>query len=248
MRIIQTVKQLKEWQLTQQDSGKTWALLPFLNGLPRESNALLHGARIRCDLVLTVLDGNSENNRTALNSLSDSDCDAVLLLDAELNRPCGDGLSLQFAEPYPELVRTPHYQRLGLQLLRLFSLLRPQMAIFSLQDLPQYWLANRINEECFLPVNITAAAPVPTPTNDAQEQLLHTVLQRCAQAISAGQDVVGALQRGRQILESRGYSIRYFDCYDIFTLIHTTKAGADAILWAQLDNNIQSSHSVRLGT
>ena len=58
MRIIQTVKQLKEWQLTQQDSGKTWALLPFLNGLPRESNALLHGARIRCDLVLTVLDGN----------------------------------------------------------------------------------------------------------------------------------------------------------------------------------------------
>ena len=88
MRIIQTVKQLNEWQLTQQDSGKTWALLPFLNGLPRESNALLHGARIRCDLVLTVLDGNSENNRTALNSLSESDCDAVLLLDAELNRPC----------------------------------------------------------------------------------------------------------------------------------------------------------------
>ena len=223
MRIIQTVKQLKEWQLTQQDSGKTWALLPFLNGLPCESNALLHGARIRCDLVLTVLDGNSENNRTALNSLSDSDCDAVLLLDAELNRPCGDGLSLQFAEPYPELVRTPHYQRLGLQLLRLFSLLRPQMAIFSLHDLPQYWLANRINEECFLPVNITAAAPIPTPTNDAQEQLLHTVLQR-------------------------GYSIRYFGCYDISTLIHTVKAEADAILWAQFDNNIQSSHSVRLGT
>ena len=40
MRIIQTVKQLNEWQLTQQDSGKTWALLPFLNGLPRESNTL----------------------------------------------------------------------------------------------------------------------------------------------------------------------------------------------------------------
>lgn len=145
------------------------------------------------------------------------------------------------------MVRTPHYQRLGLQLLRLFSLLRPQMAIFSLHDLPQYWLANRINEECFLPVNITAAALAPTPTNDAQEQLLHTVLQRCAQAISAGQDVVGALQRGRQILESRGYSIRYFDCYDISTLIHTARAEADVILWAQFDNNIQSSHSVRFG-
>ena len=73
------------------------------------------------------------------------------------------------------------------------------------------------------------------------------MLQRCAQAISAGQDVAGTLQRGRQILESRGYSIRYFDCYDISTLIHTARAEADAILWAQLDNNIQSSYSVRFG-
>ncbi|WP_298643058.1 hypothetical protein [uncultured Cardiobacterium sp.] len=78
MRIINTVKHLKEWQLTRQDSGKTWALLPFLNGLPRESGALLHETLTRCDTVLAVLDGDGESNRPALAMLDDEGCDTAL--------------------------------------------------------------------------------------------------------------------------------------------------------------------------
>ena len=78
MRIINTVKHLKEWQLTRQDSGKTWALLPFLNGLPRESGALLREARTRCDTALAVPDDDGESNRPALAMLDDEGCDTAL--------------------------------------------------------------------------------------------------------------------------------------------------------------------------
>lgn len=244
MRIIRTVKHLKEWQLTQQESGKTWALLPFLSGLPRESNALLHGARTRCDTVLAVLDSDNNAHCLALALLDEKDCDAVLLLGEELNYPCGGGLSLHYDASFPALVRTTYYQHLGLQLLRLFSLLRPQIALFSLHDLPQYWLAKRINGECFLPTDITATLPEPEQTGN--DNLLYTVLQRCVQAILTGHDLQRILQRGKSLLINQGNTIRYFGCYNIHTLIHTEQTGPDTVLWAQLDNNTQSSYSVRL--
>ncbi|MDO4642839.1 MAG: hypothetical protein Q4A74_03255 [Cardiobacteriaceae bacterium] len=243
MRLINTLKQLKDWKLTQQENKKTWALLPFIDVIPEESQILLKGAHACCDIALVALEGDSTKNHNRFIELEAQGCDAVLLLGNELNVQQVTGLNLHFSPPYPSLLQQSCYQSLGLKLLRLFSLLQPQMAVLSLHDLPRYWITNKLCEEFFIVVEIIAAAPIP---EDSDQNILYSVLRRCAQAIHVGHDIDLTLHKGREILRKWQCKPRYFDCYNINTFTPTHQIGSESLLWALPQEQNSSGYAVRV--
>jgi pantoate--beta-alanine ligase len=221
--LLNTVAQVRGWERRTHSHGKTIGLVPTMGALHEGHLALVRRARQLADAVaLSIF-----VNPTQFGPGEDLE-KYPRALEADLAKSEAEGVAMVFAptgvEMYPEGFRTwvevsglsqviegaarpGHFRGVATVVLKLFNIVRPDVAVFGWKDAQQFIILRRMVKDLDLPIRMEPVETVREPDGLAlssrnaylspDERRAAPVIQRALQAGLA--KVVGGARRADQV-------------------------------------------------
>lgn len=243
MKIIRTVKELREWR----ESQGTVGFVPTMGAFHEGHLSLMRAAKNECGICVTSLFVNP-TQFAPTEDLSRYPRDEAK--DAELAE--GAGVDVLFcpstAEVYPEsftqvivsgvtdkwegAARPGHFAGVALVVLKLFNMVQPSRAYFGLKDLQQCAVIRRMSTDLNLPLEIKYLETARTEgglalssrnryLSEESLALAHEFPKSLNQAISeikAGLNQIEALEKAKKHLIDVGMAVDYLAVVDPITM------------------------------
>lgn len=248
---MQTVRELASLLAvvaTWRAAGQTVALVPTMGALHAGHLALVAIARSRADRVVASifvnpkqfganedLDRYPRREAADAKALTDAGCDLLWLPPAEVMYPAGFATNVTVAgvsEPLDGAARPGHFDGVATVVAKLFSQVRPDVAVFGEKDFQQLSVIRRLNADLDFGIEIVGA---PTQRDDdglalssrnaylstedrAAAVALPRALGEAAEAIAAGVGPADVLDKARMRLAAAGFAVDYVELVDAETL------------------------------
>ncbi|HSH26748.1 MAG TPA: pantoate--beta-alanine ligase [Wenzhouxiangella sp.] len=242
--------------------GKLIALVPTMGNLHAGHLSLVEHARARCDVVVASIFVNPTQfgpgedfeayPRTLdddLDALASVGCDHVWAPAVETMYPLDEPFMLRVPGALGNRLcgrsRPGHFDGVASVVLRLFSQVGPDLAVFGEKDFQQLLILRQMARDFSLPVEL-AGAPTVRETDglamssrngylDERERAvapeLHRVLTETARALAAGKDFSALKKRALAALEAAGFRPDYLEWHSAEDLGEPTP-GAPSRLFA----------------
>ncbi len=176
MRVIKSLKSLREWQLNHLEAEQPWAMVPTMGNLHAGHESLMRKAKTHCATVIATIYVNptqfgdnedfADYPRTPeqdIECLERLGVNAVLMPTEEMIYPFGQEQMIGFDLPasYTQILcgkrRPTHFQGVVAVVSRLFNLVQPKYAIFGDKDFQQQWIIRRMVADLHFSINIIGA-------------------------------------------------------------------------------------------
>ena len=252
MQIHRGISSLNDHLATAHRQGISIALVPTMGNLHRGHMALVQAARNAADITVVSIfvnplqfgpdedfDRYPRTEEQDRQLLSEAGVDHLFLPPVELLYP--QGLEQQVRVCLPEQLsgilcgarRPGHFDGVVTVVLKLFNLVRPQLAVFGRKDYQQWLLIRRMAEDLNVPVEILAVDTVREADglacssrnsylSTAERALAPTLYQTlCSslQQLRDGADDFPAIARlGSETLQAAGLIPQYYECRDADSL------------------------------
>lgn len=236
MQIIRAGDGLERALATTRGGGATLALVPTMGALHSGHLALVERARTLADKVAATifvnpLQFNDQNDlaryprqeEADLRKLEAAGCDLVWLPTPELLYPAGFATTISVAgvsERWEGEHRPGHFDGVATVVAKLFTSVRPDVAVFGEKDWQQLAVIRRMTTDLGLGVAIgghpTIREPdglamssrnaLLAPEDRARAVALPRALSAAAERIGSGEDVASALEEARAMLRAAKFS------------------------------------------
>jgi pantoate--beta-alanine ligase len=152
----------------------------------------------------------------------------------------------EVTEEFEGAKRPGHFDGVATVVCKLFQIFRPSAAVFGLKDLQQCAVIERMTQDLNIPVQLCFEPTVRendglakssrnaylTAAQRNSAPVLYRELNRCAEAISQGNNVASALEQARVQLTDAGFSIDYFELIDRISFRRTENLNKDSAIIA----------------
>jgi pantoate--beta-alanine ligase len=216
MIVAETIAEIRAWESGVHAAGRTVALVPTMGAFTGAHLALIRRARDLADEVVVSIFVNPTQFEEA------ADLEAYpRSLEADIAQCEDEGAAMVFAPSaaamYPDGDRTfvevsglsdvvegaarpGHFRGVATVVLKLFSIVQPEVAVFGWKDAQQFLILRRMVEDLHLPIRLEAIETVREPDGLAMSSrnrhlsegervaapALHSALQAGLQSIIAG--------------------------------------------------------------
>lgn len=263
LKIIHTPAELKAWR-DSLPAGETVGFVPTMGALHTGHLALVQQSRARCARTVVSIFvnplqfGPSEDFSRYPRTLAD---DCYLLAGAAVDvvfAPAVEDFYAPDASTYvvEESVSQPlcgefrpgHFRGVATVVLKLFNLVRPDLAFFGQKDAQQCAVIERMVRDLHVPVEIVRGETVREADGlalssrnrylSAEERerapLIYKSLQAAAQALASGERSAPRLEEiGRGMLAAEPeFKIQYWEARHPCTLARIEEVGAEGVLFA----------------
>ena len=254
-KIITSTAEIQEWRRKVSGSngrvnGPTLGFVPTMGALHRGHGMLLRAIRPRCDIsVLSIfvnptqfaphedLDRYPRSFESDLAMATAEGVDVVFAPTAQDLYPQGFSTFVeetQLSRPFCGRFRPGHFRGVTTIVLKLFNLLRPDLALFGLKDAQQFFVLKQMVQDLNLDVEIEGVETVReldglalssrnvylSSQDRERAPLLYKTLQQIkadvrdsdlgAKSISAV--LAESLKTGEKTLIQNGFSVQYLEC------------------------------------
>jgi pantoate--beta-alanine ligase len=176
MKIIKTIRQMRQWADGQRRRGKTIGFVPTMGALHEGHGSLMRAARRRCDSVVVSLFVNPTQfgpNEDFNSYPRDPKGDAALcrrekvkilfMPAAEAVYPEGQDTKIlagRIGEVLEGAVRPGHFSGVATVVAKLFQIVQPDIAFFGQKDYQQTAVIKRMTRDLNFPVKIVVSPTV----------------------------------------------------------------------------------------
>ncbi len=245
IEILRSRLELRHWRAQLDASNKTVGFVPTMGALHRGHAQLLTTVRPRCDVsVLSIF-----VNPTQFGPNEDlAKYPRTFEADLELARAHGvdavfapgpdemymPGFSTyveesQLTQPLCGRFRPGHFRGVTTVVLKLFNLVRPNLALFGLKDAQQFFVLQKMARDLDLDVLVEGVPTVReadglalssrnaylSPEHRKLAPRLYEVLASTVAALRAGKPLGTALEAARGELRALGFDVQYLDCVEL---------------------------------
>ncbi len=216
MIVAETIAEARAWERGAHAAGRTVALVPTMGALHGAHRALIRRARdLAADVAVSIFvnptqfdeDEDFESYPRSLETdvaqCEDEDVAMVFAPSAATMSPDGDRTFVEvsgLSDVVEGAVRPGHFRGVTTVVLKLFSIVRPDVAVFGWKDAQQFLILRRMVEDLHLPIRLEAIETVREPDGLAMSSrnrllnederaaapALHSALQAGLQGIIAG--------------------------------------------------------------
>ena len=265
MKILETATDMQARSAAWQRAGERIGLVPTMGNLHAGHLSLVEQARARTDRVVVSIfvnplqfGPNEDFERYPRTFEADVEKLAALGVDAVFH-PAVEVMYPRWPQPTvvradPDLAarwegtaRPGHFDGVATVVLKLFHLVRPDLAVFGQKDFQQWRILSRMVEDLNVPVEMVRA-PIAREADglamssrnqylDERQRAiapaLYATLRRTAEALLAGTPVADALEAGATGLREAGFdAVDYLALCDAETLAPLDAVCPDAVLLA----------------
>lgn len=254
MNVVLTPSEMRDLSRRWLQAGETVALVPTMGALHEGHLALVRAAGREASRVVVSIFVNPAQFGPAedfgryprdlegdLRALSGLKVDAVWVPSAALMYPPGFQTTVDLAHLPKHLCglsRTNHFGGVALVVSKLFSVVRPDVAVFGLKDYQQVRVIERMTADLDLGVRIARHPTLReadglalssrnrylSPGDRAKAPMLYATLRAIAEAVSAGSaDPAALVADGCARLEAAGFAVEYLNVCDPDTLDDVTR-------------------------
>lgn len=240
--LIDTHSVLRKTLAGERAESKRIALVPTMGNLHAGHLSLVEHARARCDVTVASIFVNPTQfgpgedfeayPRTLdddLDALASAGCDHVWAPGVETMYPLDEPFMLRVPEALGDRLcgrsRPGHFDGVATVVLRLFSQVQPDVAVFGEKDFQQLLILRQMARDFSLPVELEGA-PIVRETDglamssrnvylDEKQRAaapeLHRVLAETARALAAGEVFAPLKKRALDALEAAGFRPDYLE-------------------------------------
>jgi pantoate--beta-alanine ligase len=259
---VQTIRELSELRAWRADVPGTVALVPTMGALHAGHMALVAEARMRADAVIASIFVNPTQfgpNEDLANYPRREAADAAMLKDAGVAVLWAPDVTTMYPDGFATTVhvaglgdglcgesRPGHFDGVSTVVAKLFTQVRPDIAVFGEKDWQQLAVVRRMVADLDLGVEVIG---LPTQRDadglalssrniylTQEERLAARMLPRAlgeaSAAISGGSDAGDVLARGVAALEKAGFSVDYFELVD--EMLRSSPAGTRLVAAARI--------------
>jgi pantoate--beta-alanine ligase len=247
-RVITTLPEILEWRRSVE--GAKIGFVPTMGALHLGHGTLLEELRTRCEIsVLSIfvnpiqfaphedLDRYPKSFESDLQIATATGVDIVFAPSAQQLYPKGfttfveeTHLSLPFCGPF----RPGHFRGVTTIVLKLFNLIRPQLALFGLKDAQQFFVLKQMVQDLNLDIEVAGIETVREPdglalssrniylSSEDRERapLLYKCLRQIKDTALSGdlgtqsylETMIQSLETAKKILSQDGFIVQYLDC------------------------------------
>lgn len=247
IKVLRSIAEVQKWRKAL-PSAATVGFVPTMGALHTGHAELLRHLRPRCDVSVlsifvnpTQFGPNEDLAKYPRTFESDLDLakrhgvDVVFAPTSEVIYPSGYSTYVEETEltkPLCGKFRPGHFRGVTTVVLKLFNLVRPDLALFGLKDAQQFFVLHKMARDLNLAVSVEGVQTVREIDGlalssrnvylSAEERktapALYAVLQSTATAIAQGADRADVLGRATGELESAGFKMQYLECLELPTL------------------------------
>jgi pantoate--beta-alanine ligase len=241
---VQTIREISELRAWRASFDGTVALVPTMGALHAGHMALIAEARVRANIVVASIFVNPTQfgpNEDLAKYPRREAADAAMLKDAGVAVLWAPDVATMYPDGFATTVhvgglgdgmcgasRPGHFDGVATVVAKLFTQIRPDIAVFGEKDWQQLAIVRRMTADLDLGVDVVG---LPTQRDadglalssrniylTAEERLAARMLPRAlgeaSTAISGGSDAGDVLARGRAALEKAGFNVDYFELVD----------------------------------
>jgi pantoate--beta-alanine ligase len=214
MKIIKSIRQLREWADQQQRRGKTIGFVPTMGALHEGHRSLMRAARKRCDAVVVSLfvnpaqfGPNEDFNRYPRDPKGDAalcrreKADIFFMPTAEAIYPEGHDTKVlvgRIGEVLEGALRPGHFSGVATVVAKLFQIVQPDVAFFGQKDYQQTVVIKQVARDLNFPVKIVVCPTVREPDGLAMSSRNRYL---SAEERDASRVLFKALQKGRERIQ-----------------------------------------------
>ena len=241
-RVVDTLADLREAIGRLRDADRRIGFVPTMGNLHRGHLSLVEEAGRRCEATVASIFVNPTQfgpgedfesyPRTFepdLEALASVGCDLVWVPPVEVMYPLDDPFMVRVPEALSDRLcgrsRPGHFDGVATVVLRLFSQVQPDVAVFGEKDFQQLLILRRMARDFSLPVELVGAPIVREEDGLAMSSrnaylderqravapTLHEVLAETADGLAAGEDFAPLKQQAERKLESAGFRPDYLE-------------------------------------
>lgn len=259
--ILHTAEELREWREARRNRDVAVGFVPTMGALHAGHRSLMEIARRECARVVasifvnpTQFGPNEDFSRYPRTFAADeaicmaAGVDAIFLPTAEMMYPEGFATFVEVggvSELWEGAARPGHFRGVTTVVLKLFELVRPEIAYFGLKDYQQQLLIRRMVMDLNIPIQIRSCAIVREADGLAmssrnrylnEEERSRAVsisqaLKMAREELTGGTESLEAVRRGMKAkIEGAGLQIEYAAICDPLTLVELERREREMVL------------------
>ncbi|MEE4303278.1 MAG: pantoate--beta-alanine ligase [Wenzhouxiangella sp.] len=241
-RVVDSLEQLREAVGRLREGSRRIGFVPTMGNLHRGHLSLVEEAGRRCEAVTASVFVNPtqfgpgedfeaypRTFEADLEALASVGCDLVWAPPVETMYPLDDPFMVRVPEALADRLcgrsRPGHFDGVATVVLRLFSQVQPDVAVFGEKDFQQLLILRRMARDFSLPVEL-AGAPIVREDDGlamssrngylderqrALAPLLFRVLEETVEGLASGEDFAGLKTRAEEKLESADFRPDYLE-------------------------------------
>lgn len=241
-RVVESLPALREAVGRLRANGRRIGFVPTMGNLHRGHLGLVEQAAGHCEATVASIFVNPtqfgpgedfeaypRTFQADLEALASVGCDLVWAPPVEVMYPLEEPFMLRVPEALSDCLcgrsRPGHFDGVATVVLRLFSQVSPDVAVFGEKDFQQLLILRRMTRDLSLPIDLLGA-PIAREEDglamssrngylDAQQRAvaptLHRVLAETAEGLAAGEDFGPLKKRALEELAAKGFRPDYLD-------------------------------------
>ncbi|MGE0616286.1 MAG: pantoate--beta-alanine ligase [Bacteriovoracia bacterium] len=246
IKVIQDLDELKAWR---RSVGGTVGFVPTMGALHAGHAALMRQIRPRCEQSVVSIFVNptqfapgedfEKYPRTQAEDMRvcrEEKVDVIFAPSAATLFPTDFSTYVEETQLSQELCgrfRPGHFRGVTTVVLKLFQLVRPQLALFGFKDAQQFFVLHKMGKDLNLDTQVSAIATVREADGLALSSRnrylsgedrrlaprLYQELKRAGEKLEAGEPIPVVLARAREMLANAGFRVQYLECMEAPELV-----------------------------